>query len=350
MVATPPAGDIAGNSGKVLELTKNDTQHTLYVRSQPLQWACRGVACDCTFEKNVTLDGTAVRVEATLNNARSDHTPYPPYNQELPAVYTIGSLYRIVSYNGTEPFTNGPLSYFSSDGQPQQILASEHWAALVDDNGWGLAVFQPDTVQFTGNFFGTPGNYSPADNPTGYLAPNLMEILDWNIVYRYRFDLVLGNLRDLRTYAYQRRGDVRDCLSSVFSTDRQHWASYNTLSYWPVEGAWRISMEQNDPQIVGPNCLWKASQHPVLHINASYSSSVKSKDAQVFWNARGWGMSFDELDSLHFTVQPDNEYHVYTLDLSSNPHYTGNMYGLRFDPVATGNQGAFVDVVSIILK
>ena len=346
----PPPGDVDGNSGKVLDIVKDAAQHSLYVKSQPLQWSCDAVPCNCTFEKNITLDGAAARVEATLTNARSDRMLYPPRGQELPAIYTVGSLYRIVAYNGTDPFTGGPLTYFPYNGQASAIMATEHWAAIVNKKDWGLAVFQPGTIHITANFFGTPGDYGPADNPTGYLGPYHVETLDWNIQYKYRFDLVLGNLRDLRTYAYQKRGEIKECTKAVFSGDRQHWAGRNTASAWPLRGAWRVALEQDDPQLVGPNCLWKAVQQPMLHINASYSRDVKSTTAQIYWNYRGLGEFFDEVHSVHFSIVPDGRYHDIPISLSSSPNYSGDIFGLRFDPVVTGNKGAYVDIASIILK
>jgi hypothetical protein len=41
----------------------------------------------CEFETNVTLDGTAFWLSASLLNARSDHTSYGAFDQELPATY-----------------------------------------------------------------------------------------------------------------------------------------------------------------------------------------------------------------------------------------------------------------------
>ena len=64
------------------------------------------------FEKWIRLVGTAVVVDAKLTNARKDMTKYGAHGQELPAIYTIGSLYRTVAYNGTSPFTNASLAYY----------------------------------------------------------------------------------------------------------------------------------------------------------------------------------------------------------------------------------------------
>lgn len=343
------SGDVDGHSGAVLQLDKNDTAKSIYIKTRPLQWACDNVPCACTFEKWIHLDGTAAVVNVQLTNTRTDHTPYGDYGQELPAIYTVGSLYQVVAYNGTEPFTNGPLTVFPLK-TPQAVLASEHWAALVNKDNWGLGVFQPGTIHINAGFFGTPGDYGPQDNPTGYLGPNHMEILDWNITYRYTFHLVLGTLDTIRGYAYQHQQEIENCLDSQFTGDRQHWVYHNAMDGGVPRGHWHVIMEQDDPQLVGPNCLWKAEDHQKLYINASFSTTQASTDAQVFWNPAGPGEHFDEIHSVHFKVQADGQFHLVEVALSQSSSYRGPVFGLRFDPVAVGIKGAYVDIASITLK
>ena len=349
------AGDVAGHSGEVLSIQEDPTKTSLYVRSRPLQWACDKVPCECVFEKWIRLDGTAVVVDARLSNARSDHTAYSVHNQELPAVYTVGTLYRLFSYNGTEPFTDGPLTEFDTTGAiwtPGNFLASEHWAAMTDASGdWGLGVFHPQTVAMSGGFAGKGGSGGPSDANTGYIAPNHFELLDWNITYNFSFHLILGNLKDIRTYAYQQqtKGLIPACFNSVFSLDRQHFYYENAADTGVPRAAWHVIMELDDPQLIGPPCLWNAQEHHLLLINASFSSVQASTSAQVFWNKNGIHASFTEENSVHFSITADEKFHTYTVNLSQSPNYSGTIFGIRFDPVEAGTKGAFVDLVSITL-
>ena len=109
-------------------------------------------------------------------------------------------------------------------------------------------------------------------------------------------------------------------------------------------------MEQNDPQVYGPLCMWKAEDHPYLYINASFSIGQASTQAQVFWNAHGIDQLFDGTHSVSFSVTADGRYHMYTVNLSNVAAYTGLVYGLRFDPVETGAKDAYVDIASIRLS
>jgi hypothetical protein len=87
------AGDVKGHHGTVLSLEHNAT--FAHIITRPLQWACDNVPCECTFEQTMSLSGTVLHVTSTLHNNRSDHTPYPAHPQELPAAYSIGTLYKV---------------------------------------------------------------------------------------------------------------------------------------------------------------------------------------------------------------------------------------------------------------
>ena len=289
-------------------------------------------------------------VNVKLTNSRKDKTVYSSYGQELPAIYTVGSLYQTVAYNGTSPFTNSPLTYFPRTGAVA-VLATEHWVAMVNKDDWGLGVFQPGTIFINSNFFGTPGDYGPKDNPTGYLGPYHREILDWNIVYDYQFHLVLATLDNIRTYAYENQHAIENCIAADFryNASRQHWYSINANDAGVPAGYWHVMMEQSDPQLYGPNCLWQTQDHPSIYINASYSPGQASRQAQVYWNAMGVGPHFDETHSVSFDITDDGKYHLYKVNLASSSGYTGSAFGLRFDPVGNGAKGSYVDLAFIRL-
>eukprot|EP00698_Gefionella_okellyi_P020146 TRINITY_DN6293_c0_g1_i2.p1 TRINITY_DN6293_c0_g1~~TRINITY_DN6293_c0_g1_i2.p1 ORF type:complete len:300 (-),score=46.14 TRINITY_DN6293_c0_g1_i2:82-981(-) len=198
------AGDMFGHSGAILNQTNDGT--TLYVKSRPLQWALNDCVCNCTFESWLTLDGTAVRVRNRLVTFRADKTNYGAHTQELPAVYTIGQLYRLMTYQGSAPFTNAPLTNvdYPIPGPPwTSWQATENWAALVTTNNWGLGVMNLNTTTIAGGFHGKQGQGGPSDDNTGYIAPNANVDLLSDGTYEYEYALILGNLSDIRAYVYQ---------------------------------------------------------------------------------------------------------------------------------------------------
>lgn len=102
------AGDVYGTASKNMETT-NDGK-TLYAKSIPMQWALNNVPAECTFETWITLDTRTVQVRNRLTNHRIDKTCYPAMDQELPAIYTIGKLHRLMTYAGDSPFADNPLT------------------------------------------------------------------------------------------------------------------------------------------------------------------------------------------------------------------------------------------------
>ena len=234
------AGDVKGNTGKILSLER-PSNTSLHIVTLPLQWPCDNVPCECTFERVISLNGQRVDVTAILHNnrsdrkenknhpqhksdsadfahkmylLRSDHTDYGPHTQELPAMYSIGTLYRLLTYNGSAPWTNGSLSEYSTapytPWHPGNFPATEHWAAMINDEDWGMAMVNFGTGTFKGGFNGQPDKGGTADDDCGYIAPIDSVDLTWDIQYKFKFSLVLGYLHDIRSIVYEMHENSTD--------------------------------------------------------------------------------------------------------------------------------------------
>jgi hypothetical protein len=318
-----------------------------------MQWPLDDEPGECTFETWIRLDENTVLVRSRIKNNRLDKAQYSGRGQELPAVYTNGPWYRLMSYTGDKPFTSDKLSRFRKkwtsfedvDGDPwENWLATENWAALVDDNNWGLGVFKPDTYSFKGGFFGVPGKGGSKDAPTGYISPIQEEILDHNIQYEYEYRLILGTLDEIRRYAYEHSAE-KSLPDYRFEKDRQHWIYRNAVDTgWPIEGKLHVKLERNDPQLIGPTGFWLARDVPRIFIHAAYRTH--DTNARLYWKTLEEN-SFTNKKSVSFYLRPDGQYHIYEIDLSSCLHYKGAITGLRFDPVTSGKEGDFFEIKSI---
>ncbi len=342
------SGDYAGNRSRIIE-HRNDGK-SIYVKCVPMQWPLDNEPGECTFESWIQLEGNVVKVRSRINNRRSDTTQHTGRSQELPAVYTNGPWYRLFSYTGDRPFTNGKLSRFTKtwtsfkdvEGSPwEHWRATENWAALVNDNDWGLGVFKPDTYSFVGGFFGIPGKGGSKDGPTGYISPVLNEILDHNIGYEYEYMLIVGKLDEIRRYVYK-HSKRKSPPDYRFEKERQHWVYRNaTDAGWPIRGELNISLDKDDPQLIGPVGFWQAHDVPKIYIHAA--CSTQDTGARLFWRTHP-ETGFAEQRSVSFETRPDGQYHTYEIDLSSSPHYEGAITGLRLDPVSTGHEGDYIKI------
>ncbi len=342
------AGDVYGNPSEVLEYYNDGT--TLYVKSAPLQWALKRVSGECMFESWITLDGRTVRVRHRLTNQRADQKQYPAMDQELPAIYTIARLHRLVTYTGSAPFTSAPTTEIPKQPSPNgeltwsRFYATEHWAALVDETGWGLGVIHPGVYQFWGGFHGQPGAGRPQDDATGYIAPVRREVLDHDIEYEYSYLLVLDTLENIRRRAYAHRPppalpDYR------FERDRQHWWYVNSEDDgYLLDGRLRVKLHQPDPQMIGPDVLWEAGRVPKLYIRAAFHT--RSNVAELFWKT--WDSPYFSADKrVTFRIVNDGQFRTYEIDLSRVPSYRGLITGLRFDPIEAGRPWEYMDIIAI---
>ena len=345
------AGDVYGNPSRLLE-NKNDGK-TLYIKSVPMQWALKSVPGDCTFETWITLEGRTAQVRNRLTNKRKDEKQHPAMDQELPAVYTTGKLHRLITYTGDSPFTDKPFKDISKrptkEGKAQwtTFFATEHWAALVDDDDWGLGIIHPQVVRFLGGFHGKPNTGGSDDDPTGYVAPVRPEILDYNIVYDYRYTLVLDSLTNIRKEAYNQH--PKSSLPDYrFAKNRQHWWYANAEDTgFPIKDCLRLKVEKDDPQMFGPEGCWEAKDAPTIFIRATYRTT--NQTAELFWESAEKS-GFRSEQSVKFAIVPDGKPRTYEVDLSTSPTYRGTIRRLRFDPVETGRAGETVDVEFISAK
>lgn len=334
-------GDHYWHPSRVLE-HRNDGK-TLYVKSIPMQWALDNVVCECMFEQWIRVEGNAITVDNRLTNFRSDKTQYQGGGQELPAAFTTAKLHRIITYDGTAPYTNAPLR--EVDGRlPRHWLATEHWAALVDDSGWGLGVYHPELIRFGGRLWGTARAGGTNDFATGHVVPTTEEVIDHNIVYSYTYALILGTVDEIRRFAVANR-PRSSAPDYWFVNDRQHWYYLNAVDAgWPIRGFVRVMLDRNDPRMIGPDDLWMAHDVPKLYIRAAFHNT-NQKWAQVFWNRPG--EQFSERRAVAFRIIADGRFHTYEVDLSASPHYSGAISRLRFDPVFGGESGSYVDVAYV---
>ncbi|MGB0372892.1 MAG: hypothetical protein ACPGN3_16290 [Opitutales bacterium] len=349
------AGDDFGNGSEIVELRQEG--NTLYVKCIPMQWPLENVPGECTYEAFIELKGNTVEVRSRLVNARSDRTQYKGRHQELPAVYTNGPYYRLMTYRGDKPFTGDALERIpkkKGKGFPWEYwLATENWAALVNDDDWGLGIYKPNNALFIGGFAGREGKGGTTDSPTGYIAPLHTEILDHNITYEYNYTLILGSLDEIRAHAVQ-AGEGSGLPDWKFENDRQHWY-YETNDNpgrdtgWPIQGYLDIDLDQK-MAAVSPPTLWHANEAPVLYIEAAFKTSQNK--ASVMWSPYD-GEDYDPvLDSdnrLEFEIEGDGRFRTYKIDLSAADSYQGAMSYLMLQPSLKREKGGWVKIKRVRL-
>ncbi|MBE0655123.1 MAG: hypothetical protein IH594_15075, partial [Bacteroidales bacterium] len=166
------AGDVYGYGSKIIDLYVGSD--SIFVSCIPMHWPLENVPGQCIYESRIKLDGNKVYATARILNHRDDHTQYPARTSEFPAVYTNGTYYKLYTYTGDVPFTMAPLKRIPKRTVERgefpwtRFQSTESWAALVNDDNLGLAVYSPVTQRFLGGFTGKEGEGSTFDAPCGY--------------------------------------------------------------------------------------------------------------------------------------------------------------------------------------
>jgi hypothetical protein len=354
------AGSAGGVPSKVIAFDCGED--FLRVRCVPMQWPHTSLPGDCEFEATYRFhEDNVILMEARILNARSDPTQYSARNQEMPALYTNGEWYRLVAYLGDSPFSGAPFMTIvgKDDGKGwpwSKFYAPEHWAALVNDQGTGVGLYQPDTARIVGGFAGGDahkGFGGAKDGQTGYIAPVANQILDSDINFTYSTYIIVGSLDEIRGFAQKQ---PRNALAWEFENSRQNWYYRNASdSGWPVQGGLDISFQKKPRgMLVSNEIYWTAEDAAVLEIEAAFfgamdpSSSWAEVIVQPFgpddttdfllWNKpeqeEAQAKKQDEFPATRpfhvpFQIKADGIMRTYQADLSKNPQYRGAMKQLR---------------------
>jgi hypothetical protein len=341
-------GDCHLNPSKVVEHRNNGRE--LYIKCIPMQWPHNNLPGDCIFETWTTLDGPVIQMRYRCTNQRSDRAPYRPCAQELPAVYTISRLDRLMCYTGSKPFTEDALTQVTNDWHKPwpwtRFVATERWAALVDQKDWGLGVFKDDGGEFHGGIYGDGRSEDPKHGSTAYVAPIHVENFDHNIVYEHRTTFVVGSLADIR-----RRFNAMATKAPPawrFSQDRQHWTLRGASDQGlPFDGQWRIKFGDALPQLSSTIRCWRAEAAPSMDLELAYTGRPTA--ARIFWK-RLDDDTQDVKKSLTLDLKPDGKFHRYRLDLSASAEYRGLILSVAMEPVSQPRPGEELRIKSISLS
>jgi len=192
---------------------------SLYIKAQPLQWLANAyggvlgnpIPGDVLVEQTVTAaidEPHTFRVHIKATHLGSDlHTNT---GQEFPAVYTNRNYGRFVSYKGNTAWTDAAVTetQLPDLGQPNPpYYVPERWAALVDAQNQGLAVYVPSVnpwfIGFAAIDNTTPDQGGPTDNATNYFAPLGNLTIGPGFVFEGDFYVIAGDYQVARQIIYR---------------------------------------------------------------------------------------------------------------------------------------------------
>lgn len=317
-------GDYFNNPARVISYQQD--QNRLYVKSVPLIWPLFNEPADCVMEHWIDLQGNSVNVRCRVTVNRSDTTQYEARTQETPCVYLNGPYYRMVTYNGLQPFTNAPVSE-TTDRDMITRYATENWVALLNEKGRGLGLVRTNEFRYRTSGFGSGRTGNEFDNTSGYINSDGFIVVDHNGQYEFEYKLVLGSLTDIRQFAYSQPRPA-SAPNFRFVQDRQGWYYYNARDKgWPIQNELSIQWQRADTtkanfRASSPWVFWRATEVPKIYVQAAFQT--KATSIRFAWR-KPEEVDFFDIPGRYVDVPivGDGQFRVYELDLSGVPGWDG---------------------------
>lgn len=100
-----------------------------------------------------------------------------------------------------------------------------------------------------------------------------------------------------------------------------------------------------DPYLIGPST-------PVINASTSHYVQIRMKTnagsrAEFFWKTAA-DSNFKPGREVAFALNADNQFHVYTIDMSANSEWTGSVNTLRLDPSDLANGHFVIDYIRVV--
>lgn len=309
------AGDTYGNVSEVVAFDKQTNQ--LYVKTIGKQFALNNVPGEATMEHWISLSGNVVKVHARIELRRSDRTQYQARTQEFPCMYLNGTYNNIYTYQGNNPYSNGTMTKLTPP-IPMEYLrpVTEPWMAATDKNGFGVGLFAPYNYQWTKAFFGDDLAGGEFSSSSAYVANTRFEQLDHNIVHEWDYELVVGNINDIRNYVY-RQPRLPSTIHYTFDNSRKGWYYNNaTDTGWPILNQLHVMISDKDQgQAKSPAGFWRGRDNRILYLRAAFRGQTDR--FRINWRQLNDTEFYSFADRyLDFPIIDDGQFHTYPIDLS----------------------------------
>lgn len=184
-------GDWRGSGAKVLELKAEKS--SLIAKTLPRHWASGAELEETSMEQRIELHEDVVHIRYKF--AYSGKETHPEHDQEIPAVFVEPEFDTLVLYTGNKPWSDGEL-HRSQPGWPNETRQmTEHWAAYVDKEDFGLGTYVPVADRLTCYRFGDGDRKRGA---CSYFAPLTKFAIKPGLAWEYDVYLTIGKLEEIR--------------------------------------------------------------------------------------------------------------------------------------------------------
>ena len=209
------AGNFDGDKSIILAFEKAVDGSALYTKCRPRLWDMDEELAQCYFSQTIQFEKdlpNVIRVTNTIECFRDPNDIWGPAvnrSQEVPAVYAVRNMSKMVIYDGDKPWQNDTLTPILYGPEDKWIWTkqnpTEPWAACVyPETGFGFGLYSPIAANHTWNMGwvgkGAGTEYSSA---TMHFAPIVQWKLGPQTCKTYSYWIIVGKLEDIRENVYR---------------------------------------------------------------------------------------------------------------------------------------------------
>ncbi len=184
-------GDWRGAGARMLE-TKGD-RASYYAKSMAKHWASGADLPEVIFEEWISLTGKVAHVKFRMSYSGTN--VHPKIAHELPAVFIEPHYDKLLVYEGTQPWTGGAVSRTKPGWPNESRKFTEHWAAYVNTNDFGVGVLVPVAEALTCYRF---GDGKREHGSCSYFAPVKSFAITPGLKFEYDIWLTIGSAGEIR--------------------------------------------------------------------------------------------------------------------------------------------------------
>ena len=235
-------GSYLNHKPKLLEFSNIDNK--IYAKSNPRNWAGCELLTDVVMEEWISLSGNVAHIIFKMTYTGPSNGPVR--NQEHPAAFFDAEFTRLTYYNGPMSWTEGALTNFQPPGTSAPDRNDdifEQWAACVNNSGWGMGVYSPETTFMGYYWVAGSGNEG---NGCAHFSPLRTFAITNNFTYQYDVYLTIGMTNEIRnTFDDIRKSKfkyypIKPLKNSEFESPVIPSGVFNEIDDWNCGGANRL--------------------------------------------------------------------------------------------------------------
>ena len=400
-------GDVKGNHSRIIDIVV--TEYSVYVKSQPLDWAKDNSLTPSYMENTYTVYSDRIQVDNRFVDF--SNWVHRSCHQELPAFYTVSYLSRFTLYNGTKPWTDDTMSYrddlgFWGDSTYYNDCTfllknsnTETWCAWTNPTkDFGIGLYVPNVDSYLAGRHAFNNSMESTNGATNYVAPVNTILLKSFEALEYSYLISTGSVEEMRATFKEHKdfasneslhvnhqsrrvsdstvatnehsyadlngggngssGSTADPLSANLDLTKKENAAHILVSnnaavaFHSAEKGTSLTVKGADPNVtIVYDGELSANTYKTLEITYMLpaSNSDGNNVADLFLCA-GSTTNPDPAASIRVELTADGEYHTLVVDLSAKSFWKGDINKIRFDFLDDCDPGDVMYVKSIVLK